>query len=362
MSGKRPALLVVEDDPFPRILQVLLDPGVSAERYAAFAHLVAHEASDFDNWCGNLRKLAGRLYPAEVRLVSTQAELRAALPEASAVMVESLRIGAKELAPAGKLKAIQKYGTVLSNIDVERCTARGIQVLTLRRRFNIGCAEHAFALMGMLAKKLYDVAGHISFEQLAAAGYTPKLLDGTHIPVSGWARVTGLHMLYEATLGIIGLGEIGREMALRAAAYGMRTLYHQRHRLGTAEEAQFKARYVALDTLLAESDWVTIHLPENEHTRGLIGQNEIGRMRRGAFLVNVARASIVERAALVEALRSGHLGGFALDPLYEEPGRADDELLQFRNVIVTPHIAGGPRTNGLRDFTDIVVGLSRVLR
>ena len=84
-------------------------------------------------------------------------------------------------------------------------------------------------------------------------------------------------------------------------------------------------------------------------------------MKRGACLINVSRADVVERAALIAALRSGHLGGFALDPLYEEPGRADDELLDFDNVILTPHMAGSPRTNGLQDIALLITGLAAAL-
>jgi phosphoglycerate dehydrogenase-like enzyme len=87
----------------------------------------------------------------------------------------------------------------------------------------------------------------------------------------------------------------------------------------------------------------------------------LAQMKPGACLINVSRAEAVERSALLEALRSGHLGGFALDPLYEEPGRPDDELLAFDNVILTPHMAGSPRQNGLRDIEDLITGLAHVL-
>ena len=84
-------------------------------------------------------------------------------------------------------------------------------------------------------------------------------------------------------------------------------------------------------------------------------------MKRGACLINVSRADVVERDALIAALRSGHLGGFALDPLYDEPGRADDELLGFDNVILTPHMGGSPRTNGLQDIEELITGLAQAL-
>ena len=168
-------------------------------------------------------------------------------------------------------------------------------------------------------------------------------------------------MLNGATLGIIGVGEIGREIAIRAAAFGMRILYYQRTRLPAAEERELEAAYVPLETLLAQSDWVVPQLPGGPATRSFIGSAQFAQMKPGAFLVNVARADIVDRAAMIEALTSGRLGGFALDPLYEAPGRDDDELLQFKNVILTPHLAAQPRQNALSDFAEMVPAMSRAL-
>jgi phosphoglycerate dehydrogenase-like enzyme len=205
------------------------------------------------------------------------------------------------------------------------------------------------------------LAGRISVEALAELGYHYQPFDRRHTPNSNWGRVPGLKILYGSTVGIIGLGEIGREFALRAAAFGMRLLYTQRQQASADIERQYCVSYRPMADLLAESDWVVPLVPSTPTTQNLIGRAELGRMRRGARLVNISRAQVVERAALIEALRAGHLGGFALDPLYEAPGRDDDELLKFRNVIMTPHIAAQPRFNALEDFEDMFNGLARVL-
>lgn len=354
-------VIVIEDDPFPRILQVILDPNASAERRDAFAHFMAHDVPDFAGWCAETRARVPALYPSDVRLVSSQEELRAHLPEASAVIIESLTIGAGELAIAPGLRAVQKYGTITRNIDLAACAARAIPVLTLRRRANIACAEHTMAMMLTLARKLHRITGLISVEQLKAAGFSPTTFDRRHTAFSGWPRIPNLKMLHEATLGIVGMGEIGRELAVRAAAFGMRVVYFQRNRLERDEESTFSAEYAPLDTLLAESDWVSIQLPETESTRNFFNRERVAQMKKGAVLINVSRSGIVDRAALIEALKSGHLGGFALDPLYEEPGRSDDELLQFDNVMLTPHTAAQPRFNALNDFRDLLAGLQKVL-
>ena len=357
-----PPILVVEDDPFPRMLKAFLDPTIEPERLATLADFFAHDLADFAGWLAQLRAMAGPLYPAAVRLVADQDALRMQLPEAWVVVTESFGIGASELHIAPKLKVVQKYGTVLRSIDVAACNARNVKVLTLRRRANISCAEHALMLMLALSKKLHRLQGKISIEQLQAAGYQPKTFDTGYTPNSGWPRVPGMSILYGTTLGIIGFGEIGHEIALRAHAFGMRVLCTQRTPMGEAEQREWNVAYRDRDALLAESDWLCIQLPANANTRNYLDHAQFARMKPGAKLINVSRAQVVNRDALLHALRSGMLGGFALDPLYEEPGRADDELLGFENVILTPHIAAMPRFNGLRDFEDLVRGISDAMR
>jgi phosphoglycerate dehydrogenase-like enzyme len=181
------------------------------------------------------------------------------------------------------------------------------------------------------------------------------------VPGANWARIGGMRSLNGSTIGIIGLGEIGREIALRAAAFGMRIAYFQRTRLPPKEEETLGVSYQPLDRLLALSDWVIPQLPGDLSTRHFIDAKRLALMKPDACLINVSRADVVERNALISALRSGHLGGFALDPPYEVPGRPDDELLAFDNVVLTPHMAGSPRSNGLRDIEDLITGLAQAV-
>jgi len=356
-------VVVVEDDPFPRLIQVILDPETTPARVAAFSHFFAHELPDFAGWCERLRARLGNLHPAEVRLVPDQAALRAGLPGAQVVVAESLTIGEQEIAAAGgTLRIVQKYGTVLTNIDAAACARAGIRVLTLRRRANISCAEHTMALMLALARKIHETAGLVTIEQLQAAGYSPTQYDRAHTANANWARITGMRNLSRRQLGIVGLGEIGREVAFRAAAFGMRIVYTQRRRLPAQDEARFSASRAPLEELLASSEFVTLHLPMNDETRGFIGRRELALIKQGAILVNVSRPQLVDRAALLDALQAGRLGGFGLDPHYDAPGRADDPLLRFRNVIITPHLAAAPRFNSLDDLEELLFGLNHELR
>jgi glyoxylate reductase len=205
------------------------------------------------------------------------------------------------------------------------------------------------------------LANHISVAQLAAEGYPYRPFDKRYTPNSNWARIGGVGMLSETTLGIIGLGEIGREIALRAAAFGMRILYYQRRRLPEAEERLLQATYAPLERLLADSDWIIPQLPSNPELRHFIDRARLAQIKPGACIVNLSRADLVDRDALLEALRSGRLGGFALDPLYEAPGRDDDELLGFNNVVLSPHLGGSPRFNALKDISDMITDLAGVL-
>jgi phosphoglycerate dehydrogenase-like enzyme len=354
-----PNLLVVEDDRFLRIVPLVLDPKASRERYAAYADFFSHDDPDFDGWCARVRNGSAGLYPAEVRLVETQDELRANLADCTALIVEGLSVGASEIVAAPHLKAVQKYGVDLRRIDTAACAARGIPALSIRRRANIACAELALTLMLMLARRVNELQGRITVERLAEIGFAYKPYDRRHTPNSNWGRVPGLQILYNKTVGIVGLGEIGREFALRAAAFGLRILYTQRNRLPEAVEQQFNASYRPMDAMLAECDWVVPLVPGVPETRHLIGAAQLAHIKRGARIVNVGRADVIDRAALIASLKSGQVGGFALDPLYEAPGRGDDELLTFRNVILTPHIAAQPRFNALDDLYDMITRLGR---
>jgi phosphoglycerate dehydrogenase-like enzyme len=167
--------------------------------------------------------------------------------------------------------------------------------------------------------------------------------------------------LYGKQLGVVGLGEIGRELALRAIALGMRIVYAQRTHLPEDVEQQYQAKYYSLDELLATSDCVSLHLPRGPATVNFIGGRELSVIKPGAFLINVSRPTLVDREALRQSLASGRLGGYGLDTFYEEPGDADDPLIKFPNVIVTPHLGGSPRWNSLDDIEEVIVNLGRAL-
>src|SRR4029078_10821941 len=314
---------VVENDSFLRLIQVVLDPAASQERFDAFAHFCKHDTPDFLGWCESIRAQAQNIYPTEVYLAQTKERLATHASGATVIVVEELTIGAEELTATGStLRFVQKYGFTTRNIDESACAQAGIRALTIRRRATISTAEQALMLMLALARQVTQNVNLISVEQLTAAGSHPTTYQRQHTPNGNWARIPGMVTLYGRQLGIVGLGEIGRELALRALALGMRIVYSQRTRLSEEIETQYQVNYCGLEELLESSDFVSLHLPRNPATAGFIGRRELSIIKTGAFFINVLQPNHVERHALRVALASGRLGGFGLDTFYEEPGDA----------------------------------------
>jgi phosphoglycerate dehydrogenase-like enzyme len=354
-------VIVAQNDPIIRALQVVLDPKTDPERQAAIADYYSVDITDFEDWRAKLRARLPGAFPAVMRMVDDQDELIRTLADADAVVVESLKIGRNELERGRRLKVVQKFGTDTRNIDLAACQARGVAVTTLRRRVNAAVAEHAFALMLALAKKLTKLDKRLDFASLESAGYKPRMYDRRHCGFANWARVNGIATLNGATLGAIGLGEIGREVASRARAFGMNVLYYQRNRLPEEVEQPLGARHVSFDELLSRSDFITIHLPLTPETTGMLGRAAFARMKPGAFVVNISRAAIIERDALLDALSSGRLGGAGLDVHYKEPSDPDDPLMRFDNVVLSPHTAVASRYNGANDIAEVADNISRAL-
>lgn len=360
VRSKRP-LILVEEDPFLRLVGIVLDPDTAAERVAAFADFFAHDEPGFLDWRSQLQRKAAAIFPAEVRAVDTVEELHAGLPLAQAAIVESLPFGSAEIALAPHLRVVQKFGALTRNIDVRRCAAAGLPVLTLRRRANIACAEHAMALLLMLARKLDTDAGLVTVERLAAAGRPYRPFDRRHAPNSNWGRLAGVRNLNGATLGIIGLGEVGREIAVRAAAFGMRIVYTQRTRLAAADEQALGAAYLSLDEVLARSDFLVPQLPASPSTRRMLDGARLAKVKTGVIIVNVSRPDVFEREALPALLASGQIGGLALDPPFDTPTLASDPLLELPNVVLSPQLAGSPRANALDDFEEMILGIAAAI-
>jgi phosphoglycerate dehydrogenase-like enzyme len=351
--------ILVESDHFLKIIPVMLDPSTKDEHVRAVADFFAHDVPDFLEWCKRLHAEIPGLYPAEVVFAEDQADFDAKIEDADAVVVESFKVTRAALARAKRLRAVQKYGADLTGIDVEACEERRIAVFPLRRIVNVAVAEQVFALLIALSKRIVEFNHVVTAEQLREAGYPVRPYDRRYIGGSNYGRVPGLRTLHGSTLGIVGLGEIGREVAVRANAFEMSILYYQRSRLAPADEMALGARHVPLHELMASSDYIVVQLPLNDSTRGIIDRKALEAVKPGAILVNAARAHLVDRDALVDALKAGRLGGLGMDIGYAEPAEADDPLLTFDkgNVILQPHLAIAHRDNGLKDMRQLCLNI-----
>lgn len=353
-------VIVLENDPSLRLAGILLDAAGDAARRAAYADYLRHDVADFEAWASATLADCPGLANTQLVIVNDAAALHAALPNADAVIVESLPIGAAELALAPRLKVVQTFGMLARHVDRHACTRHGVSLLTLRRRINIAVAEHVMALLLAWAKQLPQTSGQVTPARLRAAGHTLRPYDTRHTPNANWGRFAGLRLLHGSRLGLLGLGEIGRETALLARGLGLAVCYFQRHRLAADEEAALGVTYASFDELLASSDVLSLHLPKD--AVDVIDAAALARCKPGMLLINTARAGAVNRAALIAALRSGQLGGAALDVHSVEPLPEDDEFLTLDNVILTPHTAGGARTNNLADMAQLLRGLSAALQ
>ncbi|HMI95730.1 MAG TPA: D-isomer specific 2-hydroxyacid dehydrogenase family protein [Micropepsaceae bacterium] len=355
--------ILVESDHFLKILAVMLDPETPDEHRRAVADFFAHDVPDFLSWCEKFAMEIPGLYPARVTFAQDQADFEGKLPDADAVIVESFTLDRNAVAKLKPAAIVQKFGGILSNIDSQACRERRLTVLSLPRQGNVLVAEQAFALMMALAKDITRYDGIVAAADLAAAGHPVRPYDRRYTGGSNYARIPALRALAGSQLGIVGLGEVGREIAARANAFGMRVVYHQRTQLPALDELTLGARFLALEELMAQSDYIVVQLPLNDSTQGIIGRKALQAVKPGAMLINTARAALVDREALLEALDSGRLAGVGMDVGYSEPWAPDDPLLKYKdgNVILMPHTAVGDRRNGLADLAEMCRKIWRVL-
>ena len=233
-------------------------------------------------------------------------------------------VTAETIASAPGLRLIANFGAGYNNIDLNACRERGIRVTNTPQPVIEPTAELAFALM-------IDVARRVS-------EFDRALRNGTCQPMAVMNNLS--RSLYGKTLGIIGMGRIGQALARRAMASGMRIVYHNRHRLPESIETQYNAAYADFQTVLQDSDFVSLNLPYTPEVHHLIGQQELGMMKRSAYLINTARGAHVDEEALVHALQNGIIAGAAMD-VYEHEPKITDELLRMDNVVLSPHTGTG---------------------
>jgi gluconate 2-dehydrogenase len=248
-----------------------------------------------------------------------------------AVVAISDRVDAALLARCPQLKAVCNIAVGYNNIDVKACSARGIMVANTPGVLDDATADFTFALILATARRLTEAERHLR------AGRW-----------DGWRLDEFLGSdVHHATLGIVGMGRIGRAVARRARGFDMTVLYHNRTRLDVATERACNASYVDLDGLLARSDIVSVLTPYSPATHHLIGAAQLARMRPTAMLINTARGGVVDDEALIAALADRRIAAAGLDVFEGEPA-FDRRFLELDNVVLTPHIASASATTRRR--------------
>ncbi|MEM1996975.1 MAG: glyoxylate reductase [Candidatus Bathyarchaeia archaeon] len=239
------------------------------------------------------------------------------------VTLLSDKIDAEVFNAASKLKIIAQMAVGFDNIDVEEATRRGIYVTNTPGVLTETTADFAWALLMAIARRVVEADRYVR-EGKWKVGWHPSMLLGRDI--------------YGATLGLIGAGRIGSAVARRAKCFNMKILYYDVVRNPQIEK-EAGAVFVPLDTLLRESDFISIHVPLTKETYHLIDAEKLKLVKKTAYLINTSRGPVVDEKALYEALKEERLAGAALDVFEQEPLPADSPLLKLNNIILTPHIA-----------------------
>ncbi|MEP6493847.1 MAG: phosphoglycerate dehydrogenase [bacterium] len=270
------------------------------------------------------RQLRALTEPADVtvftdRGADQEAELIRRVGDAEIVLClrAYARFSERVLTSCPRLRMISIWGTGTNNIDLDVCRARGVTVANTPGANANAVAEHTMALILAIARQIP------AMDRAVRAGEWPR---GFLVQLEG------------KTLGLIGFGAIGRRVAALAAPFGMRILISTM-RADNGRAATAGATHVPLEALLAEADFVSLHLRLTPETEGFLGESRLALMKPTAFLINTARGALVDRSALMGALRGG-LAGAALDVFHEEPIASGDPLLALPNVVLTPHNAG----------------------
>lgn len=270
--------------------------------------------------------------------------LKRAIAEARTVLVRNqTQLTAEVLGAAKKLRAIGRLGVGLDNIDMDTARGRGIVVVAAMNANATSVAELTMGLILALARKI------------------PQADRSTK--EGGWDRKGGMGIELDGrSLGICGFGRIGRLVAQRARAFGMRLMVFDPYADPAGLIEPRVIRCESKEELFANGDFVTLHLPLSAGTQGFAGETELALMKEGSFLINTSRGGVVDEAALLRALRSGRLAGAALDVRDVEPPSVRIGLEDFSNVILTPHLGAATVEAQRRTFETVSADIERVLR
>lgn len=360
MSQKPIHVVFAEEDALFRLMEMGLRRALTPEGEKILRYFFGDE---FSAPLKELTTMADRLElpPAIETTVCRSGEvLDRTLPSADFVVVEASTLGKKQVEACGsKTQLIQQFGRSYANIDVATARKLNIPVANLARLSSQSSADHITALILALARNLMKAHRSVVGRRDPAA--PPVFAKDPPRNKFNWAGIRNFKILSHSTIGFIGLGENSGFVARRMRSMGMRVLYFKRTRLSPEEEAGFGGvSYAPLDELLAQSDFVSLHIPYEKSTEKFAGREFFAKMKPGAYLINSARGGILDEVALYESLKAGHLGGAALDVYRYEPVPSNTPLLELDNVLWTPHISGGDPNYMINESEAVLTNISRV--
>jgi glyoxylate reductase len=353
-------VVFAEEDTLFRLMEMGLRRALTAEGEKTLRYFFGAE---FSAPLKALTTMADRLgLPPNIATTVCQDEptLDRTLPSADFVVLEASTLGAKRVeACAPRTRLIQQFGRAYKNIDVATARKLNIPVANLTRVSSQSSADHITTLILALARNL--LAAHRQVVGRRDPAQAPAFAEGPPRNKFNWAGIRNFRIIAHSTIGLVGLGENSGLVARRMRSMGARVLYFKRTRLTPQEENEYGGVcYVPLPELLAEADFVSLHVPYNKETEKFAGRELFAKMKRGAYLINSARGGIVDEAALYESLKSGHLAGAALDVYRYEPVPADCPLLELDNVLWTPHISGGEPQYMIAEAEAVLTNITRV--
>jgi phosphoglycerate dehydrogenase-like enzyme len=279
---------------------------------------------------------------------------------AQALVTRHRSITAELMAKVGNpLKLIQVMGRLPDRVDLGAARKLGIPVAVMPHGGAIAVAEHTMALMLSLARVL--LPGHLGVVEgrYRERGLSPEITSEWNFAFN-WLGFGNVTELRGKTLGLVGLGEIGREVARRAKSFDMVILYYQRHRIPERYEDLLGVRKVPIEDLLRESDFVSLHAPHTQATEHLLNAAKLALMKPTACLVNTARGGLIDEDALVDCLRGGKLAGAGLDVFREEPLPENHPLTGLDNVVLAPHVGGGSGGGQRKLIGQVLENIARV--
>jgi phosphoglycerate dehydrogenase-like enzyme len=286
---------------------------------------------------------------------------RELLADADAIVTRTRPVTAEMMAASSRLKLVQKYGGRPDRLDLDAAREAGVAVAVMPLRGCIAVAELTMTLILALSKQLIEAHRATASGAYRALGLEPTP-SNQRVHAFQWMKLPHLQEVRGKTLGIVGFGEIGTEVAKRARAFDMNVLYWKREPLPAPIEAMLGVRAAPLDDLLRQSDFVSLHVPHGPETDRLLGARELALMKPTASLINTCRGPVIDETALIAALREGMIASAGLDVFTLEPLQFDSPLTELDNVILTPHIGGGTggaREKQMRDVLDNVVRFAK---